>query len=249
MPEQIETGTLPQEIRRALASPRDGIRQWGIQRAYQMGAAGVPLLAEVVNSLHSYYAVEIIHCLALLDDDESLEVLCQQAHRTGPGSSDPRCVALLCLAYRLGAESTPDLIQALESSHGVARGYALICLALVGDERAWSPVLQWLASYKAGTRHGRPLAVSQALSYLLRVSDEARPIGTVSDVLRRRWSKLSADDRDWLAARWPNLDDAPSAEQASAWTIPAFLTFFDDVRAKRAIDVGDTPAAARQLRS
>jgi|HubBroStandDraft_5_1064220.scaffolds.fasta_scaffold09859_5 hypothetical protein len=241
MPKPIESEPLPEIVRRALANPREGIRSWGIQRAYQMGGAGVPLLAEVVSTLHAYYSVDIIHCFALLDDDQSLEVLRQQAHRTGPGSSDPRCVALLSLAYRLGAESTPDLVEALESSHGDARGYALLCLALVGDERAWSSVLRWLASSRAGTRRGVPSAVSQALSYLIRVSDHARPIEAVADVLRRGWSKLSADDRDWLAAQWPDLNGRPSLEQASAWAHPAFLNFFDDVRVKRAIDVGDTP--------
>lgn len=243
MPEQIEPGELPDAVRRALATPRDGIRSWGIQRAYQMGGAGVPLLAEVVNTVHSYYSVAIIHCLALLDDDQSLQILRQQAHRSGPGSSDPRCVALSALAYRLGAESTPDLIEALESRHGDSRSYALICLALVGDDRAWSRVLGWLAAYKAGTRRGWPVAVSQALAYLVRVSDQTRPIATVADTLRRRWSKLSADDQDWLAAHWPDLDDTPSRAQASGWAQPAFLTFFDDVRTKRALDVGDKPTA------
>jgi hypothetical protein len=243
MREEPEPGALADVIRRALANPRDGIRKWGIQRAYQLGEVGVPFLAEVVNTLHSYYSVQIIHCLALLDDDKSLEVLRQQAHRTGSGSSDPRCVALSALAYRLAEDSTPDLIEALESSHSDARGYALIGLALVGDERAWAPVLQWLGSYKAGASRTRPPAVSQALCYLIRVSDQERPIGTVADLLRRRWTKLSADDRDWLADQWPDLDVTPGLAQASTWAMPAFRSFFDDVRAKRAVDVGDTPVS------
>lgn len=54
------------------------------------------------------------------------------------GSRDARSTALVTLARREGVYATPDLLQGLGSRGVVVKDYALLCLAVVGDQRVWN---------------------------------------------------------------------------------------------------------------
>ncbi len=48
---------------------------------------------------------------------------------------------MVALAKHLGPNATADLVKALSDRSGTVRDYAMNCLAEVGDEGAWNPVL------------------------------------------------------------------------------------------------------------
>ena len=120
----------------------------------------------------------------------------------------------LALAKRLGPAATADFVAGLQMSDGGVKSYSLLCLAAVGDGRAWDEVFDWLGSRlrrDESSRYGSPVLAHSpavaAVDYLLRhggeqLYDRAERLATV---LRERRSRLPGREEQWLSTAWPAL--------------------------------------------
>jgi hypothetical protein len=148
------------------------------------------------------------------------ELLRHLLNRTGPHTRDIRCAAVLALAKRLGPGATADFVAALQISDGGVKGYALLCLAAVGDGRAWDHVFGWLR-YRLhrdeSMKHGSPVVAHSptvaAVDYLLRHGGEQPHdrAERLAKVLRENKDRLPEREEQWLSTTWQALqrDDGP----------------------------------------
>jgi hypothetical protein len=157
------------------------------------------------------------------------EVLRRLLKRTGPHTRDIRCAAVLALAKRLGPGATADFVAALQIPDGGVKTYALLCLAGVGDGRAWDDVFGWLRNRLRrveSTRYGHHSPTVAAVDYLLRHSKEQADdrAKRLAKVLRENKIHLSERDEQWLLTAWPTLQaddeipDLPSPDCLIVWS-------------------------------
>jgi hypothetical protein len=147
------------------------------------------------------------------------EVLRRLLKRTGPNTRDIRCAAVLALAKRLGPGATADFAAALQVSDAAVKSYALLCLAAVGDGRAWDDVFGWLRnrlrrdeSKKYGSHVLAHSPAVCAIDYLLRHGAEQPHdrAERLAKVLRENKNRLPEREEQWLSTVWSALqrDDA-----------------------------------------
>jgi hypothetical protein len=133
------------------------------------GPEGTALIAEEmhrrVRPAERMYFAGALGCGS---GDAGVEELRSAATETGPGKTELRCVSLVALANRMGADATEDLAVALSDRVGTVRLYAMRCLAAVGNglayEDAFSRLVSWL---RRPVQHEGEL---YAVVYLLRAS-------------------------------------------------------------------------------
>jgi len=130
------------------------------------------------------------------------ELLRRLLNRTGPHTRDIRCAAVLALAKRLGSGATADFVAALQISDSGVKSYALLCLAAVGDGRAWDDVFGWLRNRlrrAESKRYGSPVVA--AVEYLLRHGGEQPHdrAERLAKVLRENRTRLPERDEQWLS--------------------------------------------------
>jgi hypothetical protein len=105
-----------------------------------------PTRADVADDLDRLLAARVdaardVIAVARLGDlqgDAGTDALRRALTRTGRGSRDLRCAALVALAKRCGADATPWLRDALAITDGIVKDFAVLALAGVGDGRAWA---------------------------------------------------------------------------------------------------------------
>jgi hypothetical protein len=150
-------------------SLRDLFASRFLQDVARSGSEGTALLAEEIHrrsqpAERTYFA----RALGCGSGDADVEELRSATTETGPGTTELRCVSLVALAKRLGADATEDLAVALSDRAGAVRLDAMYCLAAVGHgsayEAGWSQLVSWL---KRPVQHEGEL---YAVVYLLRTS-------------------------------------------------------------------------------
>jgi hypothetical protein len=129
-----------------------------------------------------------------------------------------RTTALVALTKRQGVAASDVLLACLSDWDRFMPGYALMGLASIGDDRAWSEVVQWLRrsldSMKPNPEYDlddRTLAgqsdTAAAVSYLARHAaggwERQRP---VTQLLRSRWDRLCGAEQRWLTVTWAACD-------------------------------------------
>ncbi|WP_250009799.1 HEAT repeat domain-containing protein [Actinoplanes sp. M2I2] len=168
------------------------------------------------------------------DEDQAAGIVSALGEAQGPGGvaalreiiaepDDPlevRTTAVVALTKRQGVEATDVLRACLNDRDRHMLGYALKGLASVGDDRAWSDVLEWLRQYldeqPPNPEHDLEdrvlVAQSRAVpaaAYLARHSasdwERQRPVVAL---LRSRWNRLRGAEQRWLTAHWPASDPA-----------------------------------------
>jgi hypothetical protein len=189
-----------------------------VGRAVELGAAGEALLVDALGSTAGWRRVAVAARLGDATGPRGPAALRDLLGVTGPGTRDLRCVALLALAKRLGADATQDLADALVISDPGVHDYAGVALAKVGDDRAWESVLAGLSTLlqRRGRRSAWPPRASWEIGYLARHADSERLTRLVS-TLRASWAGLTEAEREWLEVQWPEV--APGG--TSAGEVPA----------------------------
>jgi hypothetical protein len=182
-----------------------------------------------------------------------------------PRSVDLRCAALVALAKREGAAASDVLASHLTGVPAAVRGYAIIGLAAVGDDRAWSQVHtmpgrqidrpqpsfqpQWLMP---GLRQFQVLVT---VTYLVRhlAASPAVRIPKLVDTVRSRFVCLYTVEQEWLSSHRPGIaPGGPEPTQIDA-TDPARLMCgsrgFDEQDVRTAAARSSTERHARRRRS
>jgi hypothetical protein len=170
-------------------------------------------LATALRSARGWHRVVLAAAAGDLRQPGSSDaVLKELAGSAGPGTRDLRCTSLVAITKRTGVAATPVLLDALSQRDPAVREYAVLCLAAVGDARAWDAVLEWL---RRRTQPARTIAPPSqaAVHYLIRhlperTEDDRRE---VVRVIRKAWPVLAAEGTtQWLSAIWPAVEpDGP----------------------------------------
>lgn len=198
-------------LRARLRSRRWSERDDALEEAVALGKQAEALLAGSVADADWQATLQTAAALGdMRGPGPGDEVLRRLVNRTGPHTRDIRCAAVLALAKRLGPGATADSVAALQIPDGTVKRYALLCLAAVGDGRAWDDVFGWLRNRlrrPGSTRYGGHSPTVAAVDYLLRhggarAHDRAERL---AKVLRENLSRLSERDLQWLSAAWPAL--------------------------------------------
>jgi hypothetical protein len=103
------------------------------------GPSGEARLVGMLGSLRGFDQVMVVAALGDAQDDEGIPAL-RSLLAAPQRSVDLRCAALLALAKRAGAEASDVLAAHLSRVPAAVADYAVIGLAGVGDDRAWSQV-------------------------------------------------------------------------------------------------------------
>jgi hypothetical protein len=194
--------------------------------AVTIGADGDRLLAEAtaLSGWRGLYATAALGESAGPFGEEALRDLIS---KRGPKTSDLRSAALLALAKRSGSAASEVLSQTVNDKDASAREYAILCLAAVGDARAWDAVLSRLNTMlgrqrqRQRQRRGDPSTATLATTYLARhaVDDDDR-LQRVAELLRKHWDRLDEAERAWVETYWPaahpHLEQAPLLPREAA---------------------------------
>jgi hypothetical protein len=201
---------------------------------------GPPGEARLVRMLDSLTGGKKVMAIAALGDAQGDQgpVALRSLLAVPQRSVDLRCAALLALAKRDGAAASDVLAAYLTHTPAAVRDYAIVGLAAVGDDRAWSPVHNVLRQ-----QLDRPPPTSQpqrlipglaqfkvltTVAYLvrhLRASPTDR-IPQLVETLRSRFDRLYLVEQDWLSTNWSGIDaagpapdriDPPDPEPFRAW--------------------------------
>lgn len=180
-------------------------------------------LLEALRGAAGFTRVVLAAALGDLRRPGPADALLRELVRTaGPRTQDLRSAALVALAKRLGPAATDDFREALSTKDGGVRGYALACLAAVGDDRAWPDVLVWLRTARPARVFGHtPLAC--AVIYLARGLEArgAEDRQALVALLRRRWSVLVQDGAaSELDNWWPEVAPDGPAEPGPPGELP-----------------------------
>jgi hypothetical protein len=148
----------------------------------------------------------IAAALGDLRGDSGTAALREVIRVSGPRTRDLRCAALLAFAKRSGVDATPELCAALTSPDGAVKDYAVIGLAGVGDDRAWSAVFDRLCAISGrGSRTMNLSEVDVAVAYLAQhLGNDVERRRRLVESVRRHWSKRRDDEREWFATYWPD---------------------------------------------
>jgi hypothetical protein len=182
-----------------------------------VGPVGGSLLAEELAKRSSLFERTLL--AAALGDaagDAGLEELRQCSRETKAGSSDLRGAATISMAARFGPAVTPDLIDRLHDSHPHVRRSALVCVAAVGDERAWDPV--WALFLKLLSRPPRLKSPSDlellAFCYLIRHLSSDRS-NDLAKAIIGSWPRMRPELRSGFAEVIPGLPDSQPLDDAN----------------------------------
>jgi hypothetical protein len=142
---------------------------------------------------------------------------------------DLRCGALLALAKRAGADASDLFAIHLDHGDESIRFYAMHCLAVVGDDRAWPAAFAELTRIlERPPPSVRPpmnsfhaaFASSVAVTYLIRhLRGHPNRKRELVAGLRASFDRLYPSERDFLAVHWPgcqpggpDADDLPEPD-------------------------------------
>lgn len=179
------------------------------------GEDGDRALAEALLEVSNDRKVAVAAALGDARGTAGTDALRAAVFRLG-ASQDLQCAGLLALAKRNGGAAMADLLAGLDSRNGAVKDYAVLCLAHVGDESAWEPVLHRLKQLLARpARRGLPVSdVVYALCYLAsRTGPSPNGLAGLVSLLRSRWERLDPNERAWIDQYWPAA--APSGPPAS----------------------------------
>jgi hypothetical protein len=176
--------------------------------AEAVGSGDDEALATALRAANGWHRVVLAAAAGdLRSPGPSDAVLQELAASLGPGSRDLRCASLVAITKRTGDAATPILLDALSQRDPAVREYAVLCLAAVGDDRAWDAVLTWLRRRTKPARMVAPTSQA-AVHYLIRQlpirSDNDR--SELVEAIRKAWPVLSAEGTArWLSALWPEV--------------------------------------------
>lgn len=135
---------------------------------------------------------------------------------TGPGVSDVVCASLYALARREGSAATSDLATSYrDRKTWEYQLYAMIGLAVVGDDSVWDLAAQRLKANLARVRriNAIPPLLAFPLAYLLRnAQDRPDRMALLAMMIRSRLAGMSNDERAVLSKVWPAALDPSIAE-------------------------------------
>lgn len=192
-------------LRARLQSRSGRVLEEAISAAVIMGTEGERCLVDALDDAPIDTRVIMTSALADCTGDAGVPALRRLLRQTGPGSALVHQAAIHALSARCGADSTPEMMEALASRSGDVRFAAVVALAETGDQRACDAVYEWLSSRLArSTRRGSlPCEVGVAVTYLLRhASSDPTLAQRTKELLQRRWHHLDIDEREWLRAYW-----------------------------------------------
>lgn len=204
-----------EEVAKGLRSNRMETFQSAARTAVSLDPDGDRLLAEAtaLPGWRGVYAAAALGESRGPVGEQALRALI--AHR-GPRTSDLRSAATLALAKRSGTAASDVLAEVLDDKDSSVRNYALICLAAVGDSRAWEAALVRLNSMlsRQPMREGEPSSTVMAVIYLARhaVDDEAR-LRRVVETLHKHWRRIGDEDRAWIETYWPGAHPGLDQQQ------------------------------------
>ncbi|SCF26580.1 hypothetical protein GA0074696_3918 [Micromonospora purpureochromogenes] len=198
------------------------------------GPPGEARLIGMLRSLHGFDKVMVVAALGDAQGDGGIPAL-RNLLAVPQRSVDLRCAALLALAKRAGAEASDVLAAHLTGVPAAVADYAIIGLACVGDDRAWSEVYTKLRRQldrpppAVQPREITPgLKQFQALltiAYLARHlnGSPAERIPRLVATLRSRFDRLHQVEQDWLSEHWPAI--APGGPPPDQLTRPHQAAF------------------------
>jgi hypothetical protein len=187
---------------------------WGTYEAAKLGQEGESILVRAVRDGDSYVQSSAAEHLARMSSPESLALLRERARAVGKGAEGTRREALYALAFRLGEEAEPDLLQALRdpTSRPLAKDGATFLLGLWGRGSGWDEVLSHTKKRaRVKTRTHNPWASVDGFPFLIRFceGDDVR-IAKLVAMLRAIWTHLKEHEVEWFTQRWPEVQpDGP----------------------------------------
>lgn len=194
-----------EQLAKRLRSNRFDTFREAANQAVTVGADGDALLAEA-TALPGWRGLYATAALGESVGPFGEPTLRNLISTSGPKTSDLRSAALLALAKRAGSAASDTLLEAVNDKDASVRNYAILCLAAVGDVRAWDAVLSRLNTMlsRQRQRRGHPSTATLATTYLARhaVDDDDR-LQRVAQVLRNRWDRLFEEERAWVETYWP----------------------------------------------
>jgi hypothetical protein len=214
-----------------------------VKDAVMEGPSGEARLVHMLDSLTGANMVMAIAALGDAQGDKGPAAL-RGLLAVPQRSVDLRCAALLALAKREGAAASDVLAAHLTRTPAAVRDYAIVGLAAVGDDRAWSPVheilRQQLDRYPPTYQPQRLIPglaqfkVLTTVAYLVRHlrASPADRIPQLVETLRSRFDRLYFVEQDWLRTNWPGVDaadadqgriDPPDPQPFRAWIASTHL--------------------------
>jgi hypothetical protein len=208
-----------------------------VKDAVMEGPSGEARLVRMLDALAGPNKVMAVAALGDAQGDQGMGAL-RGLLAVPQRSVDLRCAALLALAKREGAAASDVLAAHLTRVPGAVRDYAVLGLAAVGDDRAWSQVYTILRrelDRPAPTFQPQRLMpglkqfkVLTTVTYLVRhlSTSPADRIPQLVDTLRSRFTRLYVVEQDWLRTHWSGIGpdgtdpvriDAPDPEPFRAW--------------------------------
>jgi hypothetical protein len=191
------------------------------------GPPGEARLVGMLGSLRGFDKVMVVAALGDAQGDEGIPALRNLLAVPQP-SVDLRCAALLALAKRAGAEASDVLAAHLTRVPAAVADYAIIGLAGVGDDRAWSEVHRKLSRQldrpppavqpREITPGLKQFQVLLSVAYLARHlnGSPAERIPRLVATLRSRFDRLYQVERDWLSEHWAGIaPHGPHPDQVS----------------------------------
>jgi hypothetical protein len=114
-----------------------------VKDAVMDGPPGEVLLIEALPKLPGHRRTRVIAVLGDAQGPRGIHALRTVLAEAGL-DTDSTCAALLALAKRAGVDASADLAAHLAHASGSVRGYAILGLAVVGDDRARTQALSLL---------------------------------------------------------------------------------------------------------
>jgi hypothetical protein len=198
-----------------------------VKDAVMEGPLGEARLVAMLESIRGSRQVMVAAALGDAQGEQGIAAL-RNLLAVPPRSVDLRCAALLALAKRAGIEASDVLAAHVTRVPAAVAEYAVIGLAAVGDDRAWSEVHTLLRRQldrpppvvqpREITPGNSQFHVLVTIAYLVRhlSGSPARRIPALVAALRSRFDRLYKVEQDWLSAHWPDITpDGPRPDQVT----------------------------------
>ncbi|MBQ0905453.1 hypothetical protein [Micromonospora sp. U21] len=196
-----------------------------VKSAVVEGPPGEARLVGMLGSLRGADMVTVVAALGDAQGDEGVAAL-RNLLAVPQRSVDLRCAALLALAKRAGAAASDVLSVHLTGNPEAVEDYAVIGLAGVGDDRAWSEVHTKLRRQldrpppavqpRQITPGLKQFQVLLTIAYLARhlSGPTSERIPRLVTTLRSRFDRLYQVEQDWLSEHWPGITpDGPHPDR------------------------------------
>ena len=174
---------------------------------------------------------ELLICALGYSEGEGGEAELRRLFETENGHN--RSAAVASLALRVGAASTPVLVQALHTTSAQLQESAARLLAKFGDASDSAELLGWVdrrLGRKNRSRTWDPTELPTGIIFAARHGQ----LSEVAAVITRRWSNLEDDEHEWLRTTWPGpfTDDGSPGNTPREGPLPAGLqgSIYQDLR-------------------